>query len=376
MVYATLNLLAHCRSGALGYNRATCQNCKHSQMLASSCGDRHCPQCLGPRQAAWAQATCQRLPDCAHHHIVFSPPKEVWEVFEANYRILADILFASAAETLQQFQRNNWGCDRGAFFSVLHTWGSQLNWHPHLHVLIAAGAIVLRTGIWKEIRPGYAFPVRAMSRVFKAIFIRKLELLEADRTMRWPEELRTVEARRSWRVKLCGRSWNIFIKPTLGNTRAVVRYLARYTSRIAISNRRIIGVDEALRTVTFTYTDYRDGAKRKELTLPGGEFIRRFARHLVPKGFRRVRQYGLLCGRAERFKEFEGAPQQSIAEQAPEIQGPTCPHCQGHNWKYDGRHVRHCAIGPQIRPPEWSPRLGSAGRETSFSLGAVRGSPG
>ena len=135
-----------------------------------------------------------------------------------------------------------------------------------------------------------------MSRVFKAIFIHKLELLEADRTMRWPEGLPTVEARRSWRVKLCGRSWNIFIKPTLGNTRAVVRYLARYTSRIAISNRRITGVDEVRRTVTFSYTDYRDGAKRKELTLPGGEFIRRFARHLVPRGFRRVRQGSALQG--------------------------------------------------------------------------------
>ena len=359
----------------MGFNRATCQDCKQSQIFASSCGDRHCPQCLGPRQADWAEQTCKRLPDCPHFHMVFSPPKEVWDVFEANYRILADLLFASAAETLQQFQRNNWGCATGSFFGVLHTWGSQLNWHPHLHVLIAAGAIVMRSGKWKDIRPGYAFPMKAMSRVFKAIFIRKLELLEANRTMRWPEELQTVEARRAWRVKLCGRSWNIFTKPALGNTRAVVRYLARYTSRIAISNRRILGVDEEKRTITFGYTDYRDGGRRKEQTLPGGEFIRRFARHLVPKGFRRVRQYGLLCGKKQRFKEFEGAPQQSIAEEAPGPKTVPCPHCQGHNWKYDVRHARPCAIRPRIALPEWTPKLGLPGREASFSLEGVRGSP-
>lgn len=308
--------------------------------------------------------------------MVFSPPKEVWDVFEANYRILADILFASVAETLQQFQRNNWGCATGSFFGVLHTWGSQLNWHPHLHVLVAAGAIVPRSGKWKEIRPGYAFPVKGMSKVFKAIFIRKLELLDADRAMRWPEELRSVEARRAWRVMLCGRSWNIFTKPTLGNTRAVVRYLARYTSRIAISNRRITGVDEANRTVSFSYTDYRDGGKRKELTLGGRDFIRRFARHMVPKGFRRVRHYGLMCGKRQRFKTFEGAPQRSIAEEAAGPKSPACPHCQGHNWKYDVRHVRQCAIRPRIGDPAGAAHRVSWERETSFSLGGDRGSPG
>lgn len=316
------------------------------------------------------------MPDCPHYHIVWSPPKETWEVFRLNYRQMADSLFAAANETLQQFQRNNWGCSSGSSLGVFHGWGSLMNQHPHLHMLVGACGVEIKSGKWKRMPSGYAFPVRPMARVFKAIFIRKLELLEADRTMRWPEELRTVEARRAWRVRLCGRSWNIFTKPTLGNTRAVVRYLARYTSRIAISNRRILGVDEEKRTVTFAYTDYKDGGKRKEVTLPGKEFIRRFAQHLVPKGFRRIRHYGLMCGKRQRFKDVEGAPQQSIAEQAPNPSGPACPHCQGHNWKYDVRHVRTCTIRPRIGLPDWTPKLGLPGRESSFSLGGEREGPG
>lgn len=316
------------------------------------------------------------MPDCPHYHIVWSPPQETWEVFRLNYRQMVDSLFAAANETLRQFQRNNWGCSSGSSLGVYHGWGSLMNQHPHLHMLVGACGIGIKSGEWKRMPPGYAFPVRPMSRVFKAIFIRKLELLESDRTMSWPQELRTVEARRAWRVMLCGRSWNIFTKPTLGNTRAVVRYLARYTNRIAISNRRILGVDEEKRTVTFAYTDYKDAGKRKEVTLPGQEFIRRFAQHLVPKGFRRIRHYGLMCGKRQRFKDFEGAPQQSIAEHAPKTEGPACPHCQGHNWKYDVRHVRTCAIRPRIGPPDWRPRLGLPGRESSFSLGGGRGSPG
>ena len=247
---------------------------------------------------------------------------------------MAGILFGAAAECLRTFLRNNWGCSRGSFLAVLHTWGSQLNWHPHLHVLATAGGVGARSGEWKQVRADYAFPVRAMSKVFKAIFLRKLEELDADRTMRWPGTLRSVEQRRDWRVGLCARSWNIHAKATLHNTRAAVRYLARYTSRIAISNTRIASVDPEARTVRFGWTDYRDGGRKKESTLPGAEFIRRFARHMVPPGFRRVRQYGLLCGRSGRFREHRGAPRGTIAEEAPARTSPECPCCKGTRWTY------------------------------------------
>lgn len=184
----------------------------------------------------------------------------------------------------------------GGFLAVLHTWGSRLNWHPHLHVLVAAGRADLSTGRWRDARPGYLFPVRAMSEVFRAVMMREVEKLDAARGLRWLEGLGTAEARRDWRVRLAGGGWTIFSRPTLGNTRAVVRYLARYTSRIAMSNARLTRVDGAARAVSFTYKDYGDGAKTKEMTLPGAGFLRAFCRHLVPKAFRRVRHYGLLAG--------------------------------------------------------------------------------
>lgn len=340
--YSTLNLLAHCRTGALGYNSARCTECGHQEWYASSCGDRHCPQCLGPRQAQWSQKTCERLPDCAHFHLVFTLPEEVNEVFRDNYRKMAEVFFAAASETIGTFQRNNWGCQQGAYFAVLHTWGSNLSWHPHIHVLISAGGVSARNGRWKSVRANYAFPVKgAMSRVFGAIFLRRLEALDGDAGMQWPQGLKSLEERRAWRVRLAGRHWNIFAKPTVGNTKAVVRYLARYTSRIAMSNQRIKSVDEQRRQVTITYKDYREEGKRKEMTFSGREFLRRFAQHLVPKGFRRIRQYGLLCGRAGRFREVARAPQTCIGESAHQPGNPPCPRCNNQKaWKYGRTHLK------------------------------------
>jgi len=278
---------------------------------------------------------CERLPDCPHFHVVFSLPQELWKFFEDNYRIATQLFFAAAAETLKTFQRNNWGCE-GGFFGVLHTWGSALNWHPHLHCLVSGGGVDLQSGRWKKVRPNYLFPVRAMTRVFGAIFLRLLEELDGNRDVTWPEEAGSVEERRDWRRMLAGKSWNIYSKATLGNTRAVVRYLARYTSRIAMSNQRILEVDPVERTVTFSWKDYKDGGRRKDKTLPGKTFIRHFLRHLVPEGLRRIRYYGWLAGRKDRLEEVPGAPQDHVAERASEPYRPPCPHCEGTEWIYGG----------------------------------------
>ncbi|MEM7026202.1 MAG: transposase, partial [Pseudomonadota bacterium] len=302
--------MANCRSGGLGYNRAQCTGCKKSEWYASSCGDRHCPNCLGPRQAQWSEKVCERLPDCAHFHVVFTVPEEFGEFFEKNYKAAAGELFGAAAEVLKSFQRNNWGMD-GGFLGVLHTWGSALNWHPHLHVLVSAGGADRKTGRWREARRDYLFPVRAMSKVFRAVMLRRIEALDADPEIAWPAGLESIEARRDWRVRLARKSWNIFSRPTLGNTRAVVRYLARYTSRIAMSNRRITRVDEEKRTVDFEWKDYRNGGRKGEKTIAAKAFLWRFARHLVPKGFRRVRYYGLLAGARGRLLKLAGGPRKN-----------------------------------------------------------------
>lgn len=331
--YSKLNLMAHCRHGALGYNYAKCSDCHHREWYASSCGDRHCPTCLGSRQAKWSQQVCERLPDCPHFHVVFSLPREVWKFFEDNYRIATQLFFDAASETLKTFQRKNWKCE-GGFFGVLHTWGSALNWHPHLHCLVSGGGIDLKSGRWKKARPNYLFPVRAMMKVFGAIFLRHLEELDGSREVIWPEGARSVEERRSWRQMLATRSWNIYSKPTLGNTRAVVRYLARYTSRIAMSNQRILEVDCEERTVTFSWKDYKNGGRREEKTLPGKDFIRRFVRHLVPEGLRRIRYYGWLTGSRERLQKVPGSPREHVAERAAEPNRPSCPGCGRAAWEY------------------------------------------
>jgi hypothetical protein len=331
--YSTLNLMAYCRHGLLGHNRARCGDCRHLESYPSSCGDRHCPKCLGPRQARWSAQVCSRLPDCAHFHVVFTLPAQLNEWFKLNYRIAATLLFAAAAETIKLFQASNWRMN-GAFLAVLHTWGSALNWHPHLHVLVSAGGWYRVNGRWRQVRPDYMFPVGSMSRVFGPIFLRKLEELDSDPDVRWPEELDTMEKRRSWRVNLAARNWNIFTRATLGNTRAVVRYLARYTSRIAISNQRITAVDPSARTVSFNCKNYRNGGRIKEVTIPGGTFLRCFTQHLVPKGFRRVRYFGLLTGRKDRIQQIPDAPQRSIGEEAPIQPRPACPRCGGQNWTY------------------------------------------
>ncbi|MFC7339707.1 transposase, partial [Haloferula chungangensis] len=325
--YSTLNLLAQCRQGTLGFNQVSCQDCHHKEWYASSCGNRHCPNCLGPRQAEWSSKLCERLPDCPHFHVVFTVPEEIHEFFELNYRIAADILFAAAAEILKLFQKNNWKFESG-FLAVLHTWGSALNWHPHLHVLVSSGGRDCSTGKWRQARPNYLFPVRNMSKVFRAVFLRRLEALEASREVRWPEALDTLEARRDWRVRLAGRNWNIFSRATLGNTRAVVRYLARYTSRIAMSNQRIKSIDEQERTITFETKDYKNDGRKRDVTLSGKAFIQRFSRHLVPKRYRRLRSFGLLVGARHRYREIEGAPQTSINEKAPRSLDRACPNCE------------------------------------------------
>lgn len=363
--YSTLNLVAHCREGSLGFNRARCGKCGHNEWYASSCGDRHCPNCLGPRQAKWAEQVCERLPDCPHFHIVFTLPKQLHDLFSMNYRKLADVVNDSAAMTLKQFQRNNWKLE-GGFFSVLHTWGSALNWHPHLHFLVSAGGIDATTGRWKTARKDYSFPVKSVSTVFRSIVLSRIEALDHDGEMKWPEGWQSVEQRRQRRVELTAYNFNVASKATLGNTRAVVRYLARYTSRIAMSNARILSVDTVKREVTFHWKDYRDGGKVKERTMPGKRFISLFTRHLVPKGYRRIRYFGLLAGGRKPLTERVAGAPGVISERAIPTERPACPCCQARDWKYDSFFVR-------LSLPEPEPVIDPV--KERFSLVGLRAGP-
>ncbi len=362
--YSTLNLIAHCRHGELGFNRAECAGCHRGEWYPSSCGDRHCPRCLGPRQASWSEAVCERLADCPHFHVVFTVPTKWHEFFELNYRRASEILFAAAAETLRTFQKNNWKME-GAFFGVLHTWGSQLNWHPHLHFLVGAGGKDLATGQWKQARPNYLFAVKAMSKIFRGIILKKIEEVDGEKEIVWPEGLTSLEQRRDWRLGLARAGWNIFSRPTLGNTRAVVRYLARYTSRIAISNHRILSIDEEMETMSFEWKDYRSKGSKKEQTLPIPVFLARFCRHLVPKGLRRIRYFGLLAGRRGRMAELPGFPGSTLHEKAVKRTSKVCEHCQGQEWIFHCLYMIRTAFTERFGFNESFKLPG----EKSFSLG-------
>ena len=252
----------------------------------------------------------------------------------------------------------------GGFLAVLHTWGRALNWHPHLHVLVSAGGRAIAVGRWRQARDNYLFPVWPMSKVFRRDPAAAHRGARSVADVRWPERLDTLEARRDWRLKLAGRNWNIFSRATLGNTRAVVRYLARYTSRIAISNQRIKRIDEENQTVTFKWKDYREGDQTRETTLSGAAFIRRFTRHLVPQGFRRIRQYGLLCGRRGRIAELPGAPTENVAENHVKPASACCKRCGHDQWRF---HVMYLTRSACMEALDYARGLAVKGLE-SFSL--------
>lgn len=296
-VYSVLNLIAHCRTGVLGQMWSRCRECGHSEILPQSCGNRHCPLCLGVRGAQWSQMVCARLPGVEHYHVVFTLPPQAAEVMREDYKGVGDVFFRAVNRTLSRFMKNNLGCE-GGFVGVMHTWGSPLSWHPHIHTIVSAGGMRLGAGTWRRFSGEYALPVRGLSKVFRAIFLQELQMATKRGAIAWRDELCDPAVRYQWRRSLMARDWVVYAQPTLKKTRALVRYLARYACRAAIGNGRIVEVDYAAKTVRFTYRDYREAGREKEMTLSHGEFIRRFATHIAPKGFRRIRYYGFLARRS------------------------------------------------------------------------------
>ena len=347
--YRVLNLIGHCRTGVLGERKWRCEGCGHAEVVPQSCGNRHCPVCLGPRQLEWSAKVCERLPAVEHFHVVFTIPGELKGTSLRNPREVLGILMRASAETLQVFMADKWKA-RGGFLSVLHTWGQQLQWHPHVHVLVSAGGLDLETGKWRRRRSDYLFAVRALSRVYRAIFLKHLRAMEED--LYWAGPLARQDLRDGLWQRLVSRDWCVYSAPTLGHTREVVRYLARYTSRVAISPHRICGHDREAGTVSLRYRDNRSGKEAKVLTLPRGEFVRRFAQHILPKGFQRIRYYGFLHpARYEGIKER--LPTSDTREQNVAVE-PVCQRCGASNWT-----VR----------PRCGSLAGSEGTEVTTNLG-------
>ena len=347
-----------------------CEGCDRVVAIPRSCGNRHCPLCQGARQLKWCESVCGRLPDVAHFHVVFTVPATLGEFYTGNVKAASRVHFQAVKETLAQFMAQNWKLE-GGFLAVLHTWGQTLNWHPHVHVLVPAGGFDPESGKWVAVRDCYLFAVQALAKVYRAIFLRLLEALEESTEMRWPEALQSKARRLSWRTAMSQESWNVYSRATLGNTRAVVRYLARYTNRVAISKRRIRHFDATTGKVVIDYKDYRDRSRPRHMTLHLRELVRRFSRHIAPQGLRRIR-YGGYLNPASRYRAALAALPK-VGERAASTFVHPCPSCGATNWTLIAIHIRlprdeHRPRFTDRTPPGFTSRC--AQRRNRFSLRA------
>ncbi len=298
--------LARCRTAALGGHVAHCLDCGRDRIAYNSCRNRHCPKCQALARARWLAREADNLLPVEYHHVVFTLPAELSDLALANRRVLYDLLFQAAAATLRVVAANpkRLGAMLGVLL-VLHTWGQTLRHHPHVHGVVTGGGLSCAADgaldaapRWVSCRPGFLLPVRVLSRVFRGQFLDGLRTAFARGMLVFPGRLaalHTPSAFASWLSSLGGKDWVVYSKPPFGGPAQVLKYLARYTHRVALSNSRLVALEGG--RVTFRYQDYADGRKHKTMTLAAEEFLRRFVQHVLPKGFVKVRHYGLLANR-------------------------------------------------------------------------------
>ena len=296
-----MSAIEGCRTAALGGHVARCENdaCGHTAIAYNSCRNRHCPKCQGSQALAWMEARKTELLEVPYFHVVFTLPARIAVIAYTNKAVIYDLLFKASAETMLTIAADPKRLGvRIGFTSVLHTWGSAMTHHPHVHMIVPGGGIARDGTRWISSRPDYLLPVKVLSRLFRR---RMLEMLssayDAGRLQFFGEHahLAHKSAFKSWLRPLHRSKWFVYAKRPFAGPKQVLAYLSRYTHRVAISNSRLIAADET--SVTFRVKDYRiEGPGRyKSMTLEVGEFIRRFLLHVLPKGLHRIRHYGLLA---------------------------------------------------------------------------------
>jgi ssDNA-binding Zn-finger/Zn-ribbon topoisomerase 1 len=359
-----MSAIESCRTAALGGHVARCENCSHTQISYNSCRNRHCPKCQGAAAKEWlAEREAELLP-VPYYHVVFTLPASIADIAYQNKAVIYNLLFKASAETLTTIAADpkHLGARIG-ILSVLHTWGSALTHHPHVHMIVPGGGISLDGEKWVSCRPGFFLPVRVLSRLFRRLFLEKLVAAHQAGELQFfgnHAALTDAQAFAAYLAPLRNSEWVVYSKRPFGGPKEVLRYLARYTHRVAISNRRLIALDD--NGVTFKWKDYRiEGCERyKVMTLATSEFIRRFLIHVLPDGFHRIRYYGLLASttRAEniaRARELLAVPILPIeaikdaSTEAAEPQTPEhpCPCCGGRMIIIEV-FARGCS--PQYRP--------------------------
>ena len=294
-----LGKIASCRTAALGGHEEACEKCGTVRYSYNSCGDRHCPKCQASKQAFWIEDLMKSTLPVKHYHIVFTVPHQLNAVCLHNQRMYYGLLFTAVWDTLRSFGYSHYGVESGAV-AVLHTWGQNLSLHPHIHCLVPAAGYTL-DGCWKNIGHSgkYLYPVHQLSSAFKGKFLDSLK-----RTLRKHNELSLFNDKVQKAYKT---PWVVHCEPSLASPEHVIKYLGQYTHRVAITNQRILSIADG--KVTFIAKDYRDRAVKKPVTLDGVEFLRRFAMHILPRRFVKIRRFGIYNHTAKRNLALQFVPE-------------------------------------------------------------------
>lgn len=300
--HGVLNSIERCRTAELGGHVLRCHDCRHQQISYNSCRDRHCPKCQASARMNWTEARTADLLPVTYYHVVFTIPHQFSELALQNKRVLYSVLFKAMADTLKEIAADpkHLGAQIG-FLAVLHTWGQNLMHHPHLHCVIPAGGFSADGQRWvsvKKRKRAFFLPVKVLSKVFRGKFIHCLKRARVKGELQFHGEISHLSEACTFENLLdesVRRRWVVYAKKPFGGPQQVLKYLARYTHRVAISNSRILSADE--REVSFRWKNYANGSRHETMTLDSVEFLRRFLMHTLPKGFQRIRQFGFLSNR-------------------------------------------------------------------------------
>jgi len=335
-----MSAIEHCRTAALGGHTEACTDCGHWRVAYNSCRNRHCPRCQGAAARTWLEAREADLLPLGYFHVVFTLPAEIGDIAYQNKTALYGLLFKAASDTMMTIAADpkHLGARIG-ITAVLHTWGSAMTHHPHIHMIVPGGGIARDGTRWISSRPAFLLPVRVLGKLFRRLFLTGLVALHAAGRLGFYAGMAHLADRRAFLRHLAPvrkKRWVVYAKPPFSGPEAHLAYLSRYTHGVAISNSRLLRIDEA--GVTFRYKDYRrDGADRQQvMTLSPDEFIRRFLLHVLPKGFHRIRHYGLLASSARKASLARARqllnvapPPEHVPEDQPDAR-PPCPCCGGH----------------------------------------------
>lgn len=352
-----------CRTAALGGHIEACENCAHSRIAYNSCRNRHCPKCQSAKRERWLADRQADLLPVPYFHVVFTVPAEAAAIAFHNKAVVYAILFDAVAATLKTIAADprHLGGEIG-FLAILHTWGQALTHHPHIHCLVPGGALADGQR-WLACRPRFFLPIHVLSRLFRRLFLERLETAHTRGRLRFSGALAPLDDADVFAAavrQLRRKNWIVYAKPPFGSPEHVLAYLGRYTHRVAIANSRLVSADDS--SVVFRWRDYRHGNAPKQMSLDTDEFIRRFLIHSLPDGFHRIRHYGFLangCRRARlaTIRQLLSATKTAAGEPAacvsanvrlPRFDPAVCPCCGGAlriistlpRWR-DGR-VRQC----------------------------------